>query len=637
MFGRRPSGRRSRPQRRILPAVPLRPAATLAAALAATIAFSTCIRTHTTFTDPAFAAAHANAPRGLLKSDPALLAYLTQRILDSGGLPPDDFRADPRIQHPDTTDIPAEFTVGQEFLLAWTYRLFGADLPLVDFAVRLMSFLASLAAVGLCGLVWTRTRSVAWTVLALCAFATLPANYRTIGFILVREDLSFPLFALHLWLLARAERRRTPSAFLLAGLVLAGALATWHAMGFFVAVELGCLVLAFLISGKSPFQLPGAWAVLVGPVLAATLVPALRANAFLVGLPMQVAWALLAVALVRARRPLARAPALGLAAATWAATFGLAALLVPGRSGYAHVYEMLVAKLIHLGRKPLDPATISFDARLLWQGPFETLPLVALIGSLGLGALLLAGAFLCAARARNPLPPFDRWLVGLTLAALPTAWLIERTVILAGLCVPAVAAILFARVARVRLARGVFVAAVALQLLWFWSWAGRTAISWYQPPGRQAEIAALVEWIADNVDSTEPIAADFMNSTAILAQTGNPVVLQPKYETEASRRKAQAFLETFFHGSPADLARLVRERFESRYLLVDRHTLALSTWTAGLAAGALKPGSAAEVFLSQEDGVLSSVPGFELVYRSPATIRQVDGRPYDFFRLYRLP
>ena len=35
---------------------------------------------------------------GLLKSDPALLYYFTERILEAGGGTPDDWRADPRVQ-----------------------------------------------------------------------------------------------------------------------------------------------------------------------------------------------------------------------------------------------------------------------------------------------------------------------------------------------------------------------------------------------------------------------------------------------------------------------------------------------------------------------------------------------------------
>ena len=54
--------------------------------------------------------------------------------------------------------------------------------------------------------------------------------------------------------------------------------------------------------------------------------------------------------------------------------FGLAQLqrLFLGGTDYAHVTEFLVAKLRGLGRLPEDLESISFGARLLWQGPFET-------------------------------------------------------------------------------------------------------------------------------------------------------------------------------------------------------------------------------------------------------------------------
>jgi hypothetical protein len=58
----------------------------------------------------------------MLRSDPALLYYVTEEIrssIDQARLEPREFHADPRIQHPFLTDVPAEFPVGQEFLVAW--------------------------------------------------------------------------------------------------------------------------------------------------------------------------------------------------------------------------------------------------------------------------------------------------------------------------------------------------------------------------------------------------------------------------------------------------------------------------------------------------------------------------------------
>jgi hypothetical protein len=43
---------------------------------------------------------HQENPLGLLRSDPALLYYITARVVEHGGRLPDDFRADPRIEWP---------------------------------------------------------------------------------------------------------------------------------------------------------------------------------------------------------------------------------------------------------------------------------------------------------------------------------------------------------------------------------------------------------------------------------------------------------------------------------------------------------------------------------------------------------
>lgn len=486
--------------------------------------------------------------------------------------------------------------MGQEFLVAWGHAAFGGDLPLHVFAVWMMAFVASLAAAGVYGVVYWRTRSPLWAFLAAALFSTLPANYRTIGFILVREDLSLPLFALHLALLARAERVRSARAFLLAGLAVGAACATWHAMGFFVALEVACLHLWFVRGSESPFEVEGAWAVLVGPVLAATLVPALSASGFLFGLPMALAFALLAVGLLRRSGRLTRvAPALGVAVGSFVLLVGLGTLLRPGRSGYTHVFEMLVAKLRFLGVKPVDPGELSFDARLLWQGPFETLPPEHLWAWIGGAGWIATAVLLCSAWcSRRSLAGFDLFWIALTLIALPVAWLIGRTIVLVGLLLPGLLLVVSGR-RRERIALAAAALLLAVQLHSMRGMLGRWELPWYgTAEGRRAQIE-LLEWIEASVAETEPIVSDFVTSTSILAITRNPIVLQPKYETERSRRRAQEFFEALALGDVRDVRGMVRERFGSRYLVLENWLWleGNTVWTGGIdptsAATAVEP------------------------------------------------
>jgi hypothetical protein len=283
--------------------------------------------------------------------------------------------------------------------------------------------------------------------------------------------------------------------------------------------------------------------------------------------------------------------------------------------------------LQHFGVRPMDPSSIPFDARLLWQGPFETLPVAQFSDFLGWSLWLLPLVFWAAIRARRQLSGFDAFLLLFFLGALPCAWLIGRTMILVGALLPMLIIFLARgkRVAWMPVAVGALLLAQGLSFVRFLN---DYRISWYSPPERQAEIAELVDWIDQNLDPGEPVVGDFMNSTAILAHSGNPIVLQPKYETERSRQRARLFMQAFFRGSPASMAGLVGQRWQSKLLLVDRYTLgALSPWVAGSPAGP-DPGSVGALLLSQDPGVLSAIPGYELIYRSQL--------PSDYFRLYRL-
>ncbi len=505
--------------------------------------------------------------------------------------------------------------MGQEFVVAWSYLAFGATESLHVFAVRVMALVAALAVLGVFGVVLARTRSYAWALVASVIFSSLAANYRTIGFVLVREDLSLPLFAIHLALLARAVSRPGPRAFLLAGLAAAAAAATWHAMGFFLSVELLALHLWFVRGGPSPFELRGAWAVLVAPIVAAVLVPALAVSGFLLSAPMQLALALLFVAVARRRAasPGPRAFA-WVAAPALAGTFALGRLLGPARSSYAHVFELLLAKLSHLGVRPVDPGEISFDARLLWQGPFETLPFGELFAWIGaIGALLGGASVALACVHRRRMAGFEAFVVALALVAIPVAWGIGRTVILLGLCVPLLLIVVHRALDERRRATALACIAV-LALVQAASFARDLAqweLDWYMPVWRQDELAETVHWIAANVAPGEAVAADFVNSPAILAGSGASIVLQPKYETDASRRKAELFLTSFYTQPPAEFARVLRERFGARYLVVDTFLLGEPMrWTAGL-TDAPAAGSAARALLGDE-----RVPGFEEVFRT---------------------
>jgi hypothetical protein len=609
--------------------------------LVAAVTFGTFARIQTAFADPNF---DRESSVGMLKSDPALLFYMTERIVDAGGGVPGDFRADPRVLYPLETDLAARFTVGQEFVAAWAYLLFGRGLPLHVVCVIVMALSASLGAVGVFGLGLELTRRPVLAGLCAVAFACLPANYRTIGFILVREDFSFPWFLLHLWLAARAVRVGTLRSLLAAALALGIAAATWHATVFFATLEAAAIFLWFLRTGHNPLRVRAAWIVPAALIGLGVCVPVLREKDFVLSPPLLVLYGLTAAgAWSRSTGSRSRLADLGIALGTIGG--GLALAWARSRAGggvgdSSHVFGLVAAKLRHLGRLPADPLQLTPEVRLMWQGPFDTLDLTRWSeGSLyAVGTAVLVLGVWTLGTLRRPAPEETSLkgpLLLLTALSLPVAWLIARTVILPGALLPVVAALAASRTRRGPL---LLACGTALLGLLIGVYLSRHRITWYLPPQRQEELARMLEALPRFVPDEEAVAADFMTSTAVLATTGRPILLQPKYEDRLSRERAERFLETLFQGTPDDL-RSWLEAHSCRFVLLDRYTLwFLGRYAAGVAPNAAEPppGSAAATFLGQDEDALRGVPGFRLLYRSPADIVQSDGTPTDFFRLYEL-
>ncbi len=600
----------------------------------AILALCATVRINGALNDPGFDSVH---PEGMLKSETGLIHYTVERIVEAGGLPPDDFRADARIQHPEPADMPAMFTVCQEYLVAWCYLLFGGGMALHTFAVWVMGIFASFSIVGVYGLSWELGRKVRWAVYAAALYAALPFSYRTVGLIYEREEFSLPCFAIHLWLVARAVRVGTWKSFVFAALALVLALASWHMMAFIVTLEALAVFLWFVRGGRNAFEVPRLWILPAVAALASLAVPVLRSKLFLFSLPMQMCVALLVVALVGRRLDWKRGRQVLVGVGTLAITvplgMGLTRWIAGGGSDYSHVFEFFWAKLTHLGTLPENAETLPFGARLLWQGPFSTSTLDDLSIGLGAGLLFLALGIALAV-------PGWTWRKGETAPSLlgaaaagtlVVAWLVRRVLILPSLLAPILAVTLLRRSRWPAVLEVVLVVAILAQGEYFFSRVGSQVQTWYQPQERREEIRRLVRWIEQELPEDEAILGDYVVATSILAHSRNPMLLQPKYETAESRRRIEEFYTTFLQGTVRDVGDLCR-KYDTRYLLVDRYVLWPYRWVGGVPQAQEIPaqGTAAWAFMQVDRKALERVRGFQLRYCSPPQ------RERDQFRLYEL-
>jgi hypothetical protein len=598
----------------------------------AAVAFGTATRIQTSLSQPNF---NLERAEGMFKSDPGLLYYLTQRVVDAGGRVPEDFRSDTRIEHPEARDLASMFTVGSEFLIARAYLLFGGDLPLHAFAFFFMAGIASLTAIGVFGLAAEVTRRPGAAAFAAFLYATSWINYRTTSFIFMREDLSLPLYALHLWLLARAARIRTASAYAWVGLSLLFAISTWHATSVVVLAEVACLFGWSLVTGQNPLAARRAWIAPAVVAVGSIAVPVLHAKLFVLSPTLQIAVALLAVSLLEKRfgpqsawqRISLHLGSLG-GAALIAMLFGRA--LATGGGDFAHVFDLLWAKLRFLGQRPADPALLSFGARIMWQGPFESGSPMGLLRNLPLPLMLLPLEIPALLRMlRRPEGDARGTLVVIcALVWVVLSLLAERNGVFLGIVGPVTAALALRHFRRKPAA--LFLSALVIGHLWWMSaFIEEFKSTWYQPRQQKA-LRLTIKWIRANLPPEGAIASDVINSTALLAHTEHPITLQPKYETRASRNRMERFIMALYHERPETFARVLREEFDCTYLLVDPKILAGWRYMAGLRPWepAQFRGSAAMALLAPVTESSEPIPGFELLYTTPPARRTL--------RLYRI-
>jgi hypothetical protein len=623
-----------------LPVRPARRAIVLSLlAVLALAAGLTVLRVRATLADPNFDARDAS---GLLKSDPGLLFYLTERVIAAHGRAPQDWHADPRIEHPALYDVPAKLPVAQEFVVAWLRLAFGDALPLHVFCLWVAGVFASCVVVG----TWLLALELccdAWlAVLAAVLAALLPATLRTMGFVLMDEDFSLPFLALHLGLLARALRVRTPLSIALCALALGCAVATWHATSFLATLEALCVLAVCLRSGVNPLRARAAWIVPVVLLAFGLGVPFLRTTGFVHSAPMVVVLALGCAAVLAPASAAVSRHRVVLSLALIVIGAAAFALQSAGANDYGHVFGLLAAKIEHFGVLPDDPSVLSPDVRLMWQGPFATMDPTTAWTMLGLSLLVVPFAIRMSwiGLVRGSADPVFVGTCLLGCAGAAAAWLVLRVVVLPAIVLPALGAAIAVRSLGLSRARMALAVIVLVQGVLFWSWLSSYSNPWYAAPRqRQAEIASMVHAVEQLVPEDASIACDSINATAILAQTNRSVILSPKWESASSRARVVELTLAFYRDTPEELHALLLTKYRCDWFLVDRFTLGyVSRYAAGLGAHdpGPRPGTAAAVFLGLDQAALSSVPGYELVYRSPPEIRQSNGAATDFFRLYRL-
>lgn len=528
-------------------------------------------------------------------------------IADGLDIPRRDFL----VQWPEGLRPWRELTVLMELVHGTLFRWLSVLIPGVTLdlflvvMISLNSALAGLivyAAAGICGV------SRRWGVMLACFFLFTPAAYSRVGDYEL-EHFAGPLFLLSVILFMKMVqmRRITPSMAVLATLSAALSVASWHVSQF---LFLGFTIASALMFPILPVSALSQWRraflpLISGIVIAGVLSPIMRETGLLTSTGFIAMIGLFALFFFGERyRFSKRIRVVVLAVLTFFCGV-LFLLLLQASSGgdYGHVWHLIYGKLIFLGRKPISPADMPWDARILWTGAFNTMSTYVFLYQFRILLIpLMIGLVMFLTKiitAKDRIAHIWSFLFLNSLIFAIAAVLIQRLSMFAcfffclcamfagwsGERLPATArtdrkgddrdeqlsrrkpspwlTVLLISLAIIQIHEALKFERTALtSLIHSLAPDARVSRPFLHPTWRMQ----LMNWIRENVARNDAILTNFELGPTVLVCTGRPIVLQPKFENDAIRRKVKDFLMVLFHGTEEQLAEFM-DRNDTRYFL----------------------------------------------------------------------
>ncbi|MCX7886891.1 MAG: hypothetical protein N3B01_06520 [Verrucomicrobiae bacterium] len=479
---------------------------------------------------------------------------------------------DNTLQHPDTVNDWAEFTVLMEVPAGALYRWLKPPLTFHVWVVWYDCTVGSLTLFALFLLARALWQSNFAGLMAASLYTPLYPSYgRTVKNLFLREDFALPLIVLAIWATVRmlqypdsqgagAQKVRFPDGQadrttlhwrigrrcweIAAAVLWLAALASWHLTQFLFAACVAATVLVYLGKGETPRRPGFVWTLLAGSFL----VPVLRAKQFYLSPAMCALLALSLAVWINGGRK--KATVTFCACLAILLTAGM--LFGTGYGEYAHVYQLFLYKLRFLGVKPADPSLLPWEARCLWEGAFNTASLSDFSRNLMWCGPLAVAAMWQVERKRME----QRVFMTLTLLLIPLTWMVLRYFTFLAPIAATLAAGAAGRSTVWKLLASV--TAVWQLILLDWNPLDRA-------PVRPELYRPVVRWLQQNTPSDAVVLSGASESPVWRAFADRATVLHPKFENQRIRERYRQFLAALY-GRESDLAAFARKHGASLFV-----------------------------------------------------------------------
>jgi hypothetical protein len=476
---------------------------------------------------------------------------------------------DRSVMWPETVDGWREFTIAMEIPVGLAYRWWQPATPFHVWVVRYDCVVSSLSLVGVFLLATALWRSRVTGLVAAGLYATLYPSYgRTVLNLFPREDFAVPLILLALWLSVLVLRREQgpsarwlPALPALAALAWTAALASWHLTQFLFVLWVGALTLVWLRRPGLLHDAPGHRAMGVGLmvlVAGGLIVPVLRAKLVVLSPAMCALYGLALATWIDGSRRKHRMTFFAVTLLALACGWALS-----GAHGeYGHVYELFFAKLRFGGVKPDDPSRLTWEARSLWEGPFNNASWSEWWRSLQWCGPLALVAMARAWRRDRRTPERVVFIVFVVVLAL-FAWMVIRYFTFLGFAVAVLAAGAGAGLDRRQRVAWAFLAMFVLS----WQLVSLDLNPMSRVGPKPSEYRPLVNWIREHTALDAVLLAHISEGPVLLAHTGRPIVVHSKFENKAVRDRFREHLAAMY-GTEDDLYGFC-EKHGVQYVVVD--------------------------------------------------------------------
>lgn len=469
---------------------------------------------------------------GLFWTESALQHRNAKVVAVHGVLP----SVDQDAQYPEGLEIKKRLTVLMETTSGYFYRFFiPKAIPFHIYLIMFIAIFSSLSIFPLYSSINAISKRKDLGLIGAAFYAVTPAIYTTVkapGFEL--QDFALPLIFFHIYLFIRAMKTARgvsySYAFLSASFLFA-ALAAWHLAQFYYVLFVIFVSICFLILNE--FKIKPFYVISGLCFLAGLIIPTQQSARFIISFSMLLSYALIISSIIpRSFRTTRRLSFFLLSGGAVALTLYISYIKVPE---YRFVYGLIFNKIRYLGIRPSDPSLLNWKTLVMWVSPFTGPTFEVILRSMGpllllgiIGVTINIGQLL-----RKKLDITSGFFLFFSLVFIPLYLLLIRLDAFLVWFLPLQAVILFKTGKKFP------------QLLMTIGLITSGFLLFVQPhrgvgPDKNY-LLGFIKFIRHNTGQNDAVLTSFPYGPTVLAYTGRPIILHPKFEAKGITDKIEDF------------------------------------------------------------------------------------------------